>query len=137
MEQDDLFHVFKFPVTTNIPSSYVQYYLNAPIPSAKGYQILLWEARHIFLSGKGLPGMFYGIAAMPSLHVGAVTMLAIFLYQASPLLGLIGAAFTLITFVGSLFLQWHYAVDGYVGFTMAVATCALCLRGYKRHASTS
>lgn len=129
VEQDDLFHVFKFPVTTAIPASYIDNYLNAKIPSAKGFQILLWEARHIFLAGKGLPGMFYGIAAMPSLHVAAVTMLAIFLYQAYPVMGIIGALFGLTTFIGSLFLQWHYAVDGYIGFAGAVLCSALCLRG--------
>ncbi len=131
VEEDDLFHVFKFPITTEVPLSYIETYVNAAIPSAKGYQILLWEARHIFLSGQGLPGMFYGIAAMPSLHVAAITLLSIFLFQAYPLLGLLGGVFAIITFIGSIFLQWHYAIDGYIGFAMAVLTCWVCLRGYR------
>lgn len=119
----ELVHRFPFPVVANLSPEYVQSYLGAKIWIAKNYQELLWSARLQFLSGQSLPDMFYGIAAMPSLHVSAVTMLAVFLKRLSSLGGIIGFAYLLVIFTGSVFLQWHYAVDGYAGLALAAFVC--------------
>jgi hypothetical protein len=61
----------------------------------------------------------YGIAAMPSLHVGALWLM--FLWSrilARPLRVLFGVG-VVITFIGSVVTGWHYAVDGYVGAILA------------------
>ncbi len=112
-------HMFKFPVVENISATYIQEYKDAKIWNAKLYQEKLWVDRQDFLTGKDMPGIFYGIAAMPSLHVAAVSFMMIFLFRASVLGGIIGAAYVIVIFFGSMFLQWHYAVDGYVGFALA------------------
>jgi hypothetical protein len=120
-------HVFSFPV--EVPDKeYARVYEQARIFTAKGYQERLWNDRRRFLKGERYPGVFYGISAMPSLHVAAVSMIAVFLWQATPLLGCIGIIYGFITFFGSMFLQWHYAVDGYIGFVMALIVSCFALK---------
>ncbi|MCB0325158.1 MAG: phosphatase PAP2 family protein, partial [Bdellovibrionales bacterium] len=118
-------HVAKFPVTRDVPDSYLQTYTESKIWTAKAYQFQLWTDRRRFLRGERFPGLFYGISAMPSLHVAAVTMIAFFLFHVSTLLGIIGTCYAIVTFIGSIFLQWHYAVDGYIGFIMALLICVI------------
>ena len=115
---EEMSHIFPFPVVDEIPASYVQMFKESPIPSAKYLQGNLWSHRWSFLKGASLPYIFYGIAAMPSLHVAAVTMMACFLFSLTFFAGIMGSIFALTTFVASIFLQWHYAVDGYVGFAL-------------------
>lgn len=114
-------HAFKFPIVDQVDPNYVKNYTQAKIWKAKSYQETLWEHRRAFLMGEKLPGHFYGIAAMPSLHVAAVTMLAAFLFKLSSVAGIFGAIFGIVTFIGSIFLQWHYAIDGYIGFLIGLA----------------
>ncbi len=121
-------HVFSFPVTSEVPASYVKAYNDSRIWIAKVYQEKLWHHRHRFLAGKELPGDFYGIAAMPSLHVAAVTMVAIFLFTASPPAGFFAIIFAVMVFIGSVFLQWHYAIDGYVGILLAISVSWVSLK---------
>jgi hypothetical protein len=126
--QEHRYHFFKFPVTEDIPPEYVQEYSSAKIWYAKLFQEKLWVDRQAFLDGKQLPGVFYGIAAMPSLHVSAVALIMIFFFRTSILAGLIAALYTAVVFFGSIFLQWHYAVDGYAGLLLAVFVSLLSTR---------
>jgi membrane-associated phospholipid phosphatase len=71
--------------------------------------------------------MFYGIAAMPSLHVAAVVLFARFLARLSILAGIVGALYAVAIAVGLVLLQWHYAVDGYAGILLAVCTSGAAL----------
>jgi hypothetical protein len=41
---------------------------------------------------------------------------------------LIGIAYALAIAIGSVFLQWHYAVDGYAGMLLAGVTLVLANR---------
>jgi hypothetical protein len=60
-----------------------------------------------------------GIAAMPSLHVAAHVLFALWIRRlARPLLLLFVLAAAL-TFVGSVVTGWHFAVDGYIGALLA------------------
>ena len=121
-------HIVAYPLITELPKSYVDAYVEAKIPTAKFYQLRLWEDRQSFLKGHRLPGVFYGISAMPSLHVAAVTFIAVFLFQTSTLMGGIGVLYAITTFIGSIFLQWHYAVDGYIGCLMGLFIAFLSLK---------
>jgi PAP2 superfamily len=56
-----------------------------------------------------------GVAAMPSLHVGALTFFAVWARRRSRLLFRVFACFAFLTFFGSLVSGWHYAIDGYAG----------------------
>lgn len=63
--------------------------------------------------------LYQGVAALPSLHVGVLALFAIATARwrlASLVLWLL----TAVTFVGSLALGWHYAVDGYAGALLAL-----------------
>ncbi|MBX7136673.1 MAG: phosphatase PAP2 family protein [Oligoflexia bacterium] len=121
-------HVFQFPVTTDIPPSYEEQYQAARIWNAKIYQEDLWKARFDLILNHRLPNYFYGIAAMPSLHVAAVAMIFIFLCALSSVAGFFGAIYFLAIWFGSVFLQWHYAVDGYAGLAMAIFASWLSFR---------
>ena len=118
--KENRFHMFQYPVVTGLPPSYTETFVNAKIWYAKIYQEKLWIDRQAFLNGKALPGVFYGIAAMPSLHNAAVWMIMIFLFRLSSIAGVLGIFYVISTFLGSIFLQWHFAVDGYVGALLGI-----------------
>ncbi len=82
--------------------------------SAATYQDYLWN-----LHDSGETGLASGISAFPSVHVGLISLNAFFLYGCRRRLGV--AAFFYVLFVGisSVYLAWHYAIDGYVAFAMA------------------
>jgi hypothetical protein len=66
---------------------------------------------------------YLGIAAMPSLHVGAMAFFMLFARRRSRGLFAFFAVLTVVTFFTSVVSGWHYAVDGYAALLLA----ALCL----------
>jgi PAP2 superfamily protein len=60
-----------------------------------------------------------GIAAMPSLHVGAHFLFFLWARRRARWLVLPFALATAFTFAGSLVSGYHYAIDGYVGMLLA------------------
>jgi hypothetical protein len=89
------------------------------MPLAEGGQQLLSENYQKVLAGRtGVLRQFNptrGIAAMPSLHVGAHWMLMLWLRRYARPLFLPAVIATGLTLLGSIVTGWHYAVDGYVG----------------------
>ena len=71
---------------------------------------------------------YLGIAALPSLHVAAHWLFALWVWRFArrwfPWLALA----TALTFFGSLATGWHYAIDGYAGMLLAWAVFAIALR---------
>jgi hypothetical protein len=65
--------------------------------------------------------LYQGVAALPSLHVGVLALFAIATWRWR-LASVVLWALTAVTFVGSIALGWHYAIDGYAGAALA----ALC-----------
>ena len=88
----------------------------SPLMAVRG-QAYLWEA-HI----KGVVPPGGGISAFPSLHVGGATLCAMALWQRSRLLGALGWSYVALTWLASIMLGWHYALDGEVA-VVAVAFC--------------
>ncbi len=90
--------------------------------AAQGHRALL-ENYQVLLSGR--TGQLYqfnptrGIAAMPSLHVGAHVMLTLWSRRFVRPLYMPCVVGTGLTFLGSLVTGWHYAVDAYVGTALA------------------
>lgn len=84
--------------------------------AAAYYQNYLW-----MLYERGLPGFGSGISAFPSMHVGLVTLNALFLWERSRILGLIGFAYMIFVLGSSVYLAWHYAVDGYAAIILTTA----------------
>lgn len=62
---------------------------------------------------------YLGVAAMPSLHVGAQAFLMLFARRRSRPLFLLFALLTGVTFFTSVLSGWHYAVDGYAALLLA------------------
>ena len=75
------------------------------------YQVqnYLWEN---YISGAEQFGT--GISAFPSVHVGMVFVIFLYLSERSRLLMAPGLIYLILIFVGSVFCGLHYAIDGYV-----------------------
>jgi hypothetical protein len=63
-----------------------------------------------------------GISAMPSMHLAVATLNALMLSRLHRLLGIAGWVYVAVILFGSVYLGWHYAIDGYVsiGFVALV-----------------
>ena len=62
----------------------------------------------------------FGISAFPSMHNGAAFLIAISFRPVSKTLSNVLFGFTAIIFLASIHLGWHYAVDGYAAFVLAL-----------------
>lgn len=91
--------------------------------SASRIQNYLWALHTTRDSGIGS-----GVSAFPSMHVGLMTLNALFAWEYSRRLGI--AAFIYVAFLtaSSVYLGWHYAIDGYVGAAMTVVVYAVVRR---------
>lgn len=65
---------------------------------------------------------FYGIAAMPALHVAVPLLFTLFCLRLNKFLFLILLFYTILIWLSSIMLGWHYAIDGYAGVLLAVST---------------
>lgn len=81
--------------------------------SAVSYQNYLWD-----LHQSGSAGFGSGISAFPSVHVALITLNALFLTQYNRKLGLIALGYVLFVAASSVYLAWHYAIDGYVSIVL-------------------
>ncbi len=84
--------------------------------SAVSYQHYLWNA---YESGKGSFGS--GISAFPSIHVALITLNALFLYEQNRKCGIVAFVYVLFVAASSVYLAWHYAIDGYVSIMLTAA----------------
>ena len=62
--------------------------------------------------GSGGEGIVGGISAFPSMHVSLVTLNALFLFEFSRRGGLALFAYVALVVASSVYLAWHYAIDG-------------------------
>jgi hypothetical protein len=74
--------------------------------SAYATQRWLWD----LYANEGLSS----ISAFPSMHVASTTLFALWAFTVNRWLGWIFTAYKVLIMVGSVYLGWHYAVDGYV-----------------------
>jgi len=81
------------------------------VNSAASFQNYLWT-----LYERGQPGIGGGISAFPSVHVALISMNAFFLTSYSKRLGMLAFVYVGFVLASSVYLGWHYAVDGYVSF---------------------
>lgn len=61
-----------------------------------------------------------GISAFPSLHVAGAFWIALVLKEYVPRIQVLGWAYWLCILVGSVYLGWHYALDGLAGSLLAL-----------------
>src|SRR5690606_9683564 len=69
-----------------------------------------------FEAGTGAAGT--GISAMPSMHLAIVTLNACMLTSLNRQVGIVAWIYVALIQLGSVYLGWHYAIDGY--FSIAV-----------------
>lgn len=71
---------------------------------------------------------YLGVAAFPSLHVGAHWLFALWARRHARAMFVPLVVATALTFVASVATGWHYAVDGYAGMLLAWLVLALADR---------
>jgi len=57
---------------------------------------------------------FYGISAMPSMHVALPVLYMLAGFRENRWLGWAFLVYLIAILIGSVHLGWHYAIDGYV-----------------------
>jgi membrane-associated phospholipid phosphatase len=90
--------------------------------SAVAVQRYLWS-----LYAHGVAGFGSGISAFPSIHVGLVTMNAFFAAEVSRRLGIAAFCYAFFVAASSIYLGWHYAIDGYVSM-IVVGLCHFAVK---------
>lgn len=81
--------------------------------SVVAYQDYLWSS---YISDKA--GLGTGISAFPSVHVGLITLNALFARELNVWLGRVAMAYVGVIMISSVYLGWHYAIDGYFSFVV-------------------
>jgi hypothetical protein len=94
--------------------------------SAVAYQAYLWS-----LHEAGATSFGSGISAFPSVHVALVAMNAFFIAEYSRRLGIAAFAYVAFIIASSVYLAWHYAIDGYVSIAI-VAVIHVLVKRYAR-----
>jgi hypothetical protein len=61
-----------------------------------------------------------GISAIPSIHNAMAVLFALVGYRFNRGFGLFMTAFAVLIWIGSIYLNWHYAIDGIVGAAGAI-----------------
>ncbi len=75
-----------------------------------------------------------GISAMPSLHVAVAFLNALLASKIDPRLGILGWSYAVVVMFGSVYLGWHYAVDGYLSILVVLVVWRLTERLLGGHA---
>jgi hypothetical protein len=89
---------------------------NPDTASPYGYQRYLWALYQNDIKAFGA-----GISAFPSVHVALITMNALFVAERSRLLGGLAFVYVALIVLSSVYLGWHYAIDGYISIALVVS----------------
>ncbi len=68
-----------------------------------------------------------GISAFPSMHNAHAALIALAAWRINRWVGVVATAYAGLILLGSVWLGWHYAVDGYAG--VAIAICCWLVAG--------
>lgn len=82
----------------------------------------------MLLDGYQNDGGIKGISAMPSMHVAMSWVIAFQTFQFRRALGWLMVGFAVLIQFSSVHLGWHYAIDGYLGFVVAVVCWLIAKR---------
>ncbi len=83
--------------------------------STVSYQHYLWT-----LHQARQTGFASGISAFPSVHVGWAMLNALFAWEYNRRLGAVAFVYVAFVAASSVYLAWHYAIDGYAAAAVAV-----------------
>jgi hypothetical protein len=68
----------------------------------------------------GEPGFLRGISAMPSVHNASALLMVLVVWNKTLFVRSVAVIHALLIFIGSIHLAWHYAVDSYLAWAMAL-----------------
>jgi membrane-associated phospholipid phosphatase len=77
---------------------------------------------------------FNSISAMPSMHVTVAWTIGLYAWSIHRFAGALAFAFAAIILLGSVYLGWHYAIDGYAGILLATLVWWGCGKKYAKKA---
>lgn len=97
---------------TKLMNQLYNYHRETPV-NALRYQKYLAEA----LKTKSLT-LGAGISAMPSVHVALATLFALGSFSINKWLGYAMSIYAMLIWLGSVYLGWHYFVDGLISFIL-------------------
>ena len=78
------------------------------------------ELQALLLDGYQSGGDLRGISAMPSMHLALSWLIAFQAFHYRKIFGWMMVAFAILIQFSSVHLGWHYAIDGYLGFVIAI-----------------
>ena len=90
-------------------------FLQSTPNATEATQAYLWAMHQA-----GTGGLGSGISAFPSMHVAVTTVCALFLSELDKRWRVPAWSFVAIICVSSVYLGWHYAVDGYAAILLTV-----------------
>ncbi len=82
-------------------------------------QVRLWDA---YVSGAQQAGS--GISAFPSVHIAMITVMALYLAERSRFLVPFSVGLVAVYLFLSVYLGWHYAIDGYASILLMLGAWA-------------
>lgn len=91
--------------------------------SAVAFQAYLWNHH-----AAGTSALGSGISAFPSMHVALAMLNALFLRELSRTAGIAGFVYVVVILFSSVYLGWHYAIDGYVSIVAVLGLYAITRR---------
>lgn len=94
----------------------LQQFLDSTPNSTSATQHYLW-----LLHRAGTGGLGAGISAFPSVHVAVTVCCALFIAEIDKRLGIVAWVYVAIIMLSSIYLGWHYAVDGYAAVILTTA----------------
>ena len=91
-------------------------FLDSTPNATSATQQYLWT-----LHEAGTGGLGSGISAFPSMHVAITAVCALFLAEIDKRLGIAAWIYVAVIVLSSVYLGWHYAVDGYASIILTTA----------------
>lgn len=85
------------------------------------YPLWALDTQDMLWAYKQEGSVFGGISAMPSIHNATALLFVLAVWNKSPVLRAIMIVHAALIFIASIHLGWHYAVDTYIAWPIAVA----------------